>query len=232
MTSPNDKITRNGQVLTRRVWELIDHVSHLIGKPLVVSQGGFKNGSGASASAGVHDAGDVYDIKIGNLTRGEQLRVVNELRKWYGDAWLRTPEFGWPSSAGGPHIHCVQADSYYALARGAKQQIVAYNNHKNGLKNNAPDPFPQPTPRLHFPATPAPPVTTPNPPIKDTTTRPEEEMVIRYLGEPGKTTFWLLSGGRLTNLSSKDAGTWTGVRLDVTDAATWQRMTGGYPVNR
>jgi hypothetical protein len=150
MSSPNDKLTRNGQTLTRRVWELIADVGHENGVALVLVQGGFKAGHGASASAGTHNKGDVYDISIRGLTRTKQLAVVRDLREWYGDAWLRTPEFGWPSSAGGPHIHVVQADSYYALSSGAKQQVAAYNNGRNGLRSNLRDPFFRPVTRRHF----------------------------------------------------------------------------------
>ena len=155
MTSPNDKITRNGQTLTRRVWDLIAAVGKENGVTLQVSQGGFKKGSGASASAGTHDSGDVYDIRIAGMTRSKMLAVVNDFREWYGDAWARTPEFGWPSSAGGPHIHVVQADSHYALSSSAQSQVAAYNKKKNGLRSNLRDPHPQPT-RRHYPASAAP----------------------------------------------------------------------------
>jgi hypothetical protein len=150
MSSPNDKVSRGGIVLTRRVWGLVAHVGHKVGKPLTVVQGGFRAGHGASASAGTHDKGDVYDISIRNLTYAERLEAVEEFRAWYGDAWLRDPAHGWPASAGGPHIHVVQADSYYALAPGAQQQVRAYNLGANGLRSNARDPFARPHTRRHF----------------------------------------------------------------------------------
>jgi hypothetical protein len=162
MSSPHDKITRNGQTLTRRVWDLIAAVGRENGVTLRVTQGGFKNGGGAAASGSTHDKGDVYDISVSGLSRSKALAVVDDFRRWYGDAWLRTPEFGWPSSAGGPHIHVVQADSHYALSRGAQQQVAAYNNGRNGLRNNARDPHPRPA-RQHFPPT-APAPTRPAPP--------------------------------------------------------------------
>jgi hypothetical protein len=150
MSSPNDKINKGGAILTRRVWGLVAHVGHKVGKPLTVVQGGFRAGHGASASAGTHDKGDVYDISIRNLTYDERLEAVEEFRAWYGDAWLRDPAHGWPASAGGPHIHVVQADSYYALAPGAQQQVRAYNLGRNGLRSNARDPFARPHTRRHF----------------------------------------------------------------------------------
>lgn len=58
-----------------------------------------------------------------------------------------------------------------------------------------------------------------------------EDMLITYTGGGGR-TFWLLSGGRLTSINAADAETWTGSRLTVSNLTTWERMTGGYPVNR
>lgn len=139
----NEKITIDGQMLTGRVWSLINQISGTIGKPLSVGQGGFKDGSGASASGSTHDKGDVFDLRVKNLNEHERLEVVQALRFWNGCAWLRTPEYGWTST--GPHIHCVMRDSYYELSGGAKRQVISYDQGKNGLDNGAPDPFHQPT---------------------------------------------------------------------------------------
>jgi hypothetical protein len=157
MSSQHDIVSRGGKTLTRRVWGLIDHVGRKVGKPLIVVQGGFRAGHGASASAGTHDKGDVYDISVANLTAAQQLVVVAELRAYYGLAYVRNPKYGWPASAGGAHIHVVQADSHYALSRGAQQQVVAYNRGRNGLRSNLPDPHKRPATRTHFTlGTPAP----------------------------------------------------------------------------
>lgn len=145
--SENDKVTIDGQILTERVWSLINYTGTLIGKSLSVGQGGFKNGSGASASGSTHDEGDVFDLRVGNLTDGERLLVVNNLRMWNGCAWLRSPEYGWTST--GPHIHCVMRDSFYGLSPGAQHQVASYDRGMNGLDSGAPDPFHRP-PQEHY----------------------------------------------------------------------------------
>jgi hypothetical protein len=146
--NPHDKVTRNGCTLTRRVWHLIHDVELENDVDLIVVQGGFRGGHGASASAGTHDKGDVYDITARNLSERKALAVVRDLREWYGLAYLRSPKYGWTST--GAHIHVVQADSHFALSAGAKQQVAAYNRGRNGLANNGPDPFYRPTHRRHF----------------------------------------------------------------------------------
>ena len=80
----------------------------------------------------------------------------------------------------------------------------------------------------------APPTTTPTPqppaPGPNIRNR-EDDVLITFTGGGGR-TFWLLSGGRLTSVSAADAETWTGTRLTISNQTTWDRMTGGYPVNR
>lgn len=225
MTSPNDKIYRNGQCLTRRVWDLIDHVGKELGVVLQVGQGGFQGSDGADNSAGTHDKGDVYDIRIGGFSESKCLAIVNELRKWYGDAWLRTPKYGWPSSSGGPHIHCVQADSYYALSRTALQQVVAYNNYRNGLANNAPDPFPHPT-RQHWPA-----VVAPTTPPTSTIHTPQEDSMFLASVQYGANarSYWLVGPNGTVNVGGDEFASWTGAKMVVNDEATWRRIVGKYP---
>lgn len=145
--SENDRVVVNGQELTQRVWSLIAHVSSTVGVTLSVGQGGFKSGSGADASGSTHDVGDVFDLRVKGMSDAKRLHVVNELRKWNGCAWLRSPEYGWTKT--GPHIHCVMRDSYYGLSTGAQHQVASYDRGMNGLDNEAPDPFPQP-PQEHY----------------------------------------------------------------------------------
>lgn len=143
----NSKITKNNQTLTERVWDLIAMVGDTVGVPQQVAQGGFKAGSGAGASAGTHDGGDVFDLRVVNMNDKQELAVVEQLRRWNGCAWLRSPAYGWTST--GPHIHCVMRDSYYPLSSGAKQQVRNYDDGKNGLANGGKDPFHRP-PQKHY----------------------------------------------------------------------------------
>lgn len=154
MPGPNVKVTRNGETLTQRVWDLLADVSREVGCPVEVAQGGFKAGSGAGASAGTHDGGDVVDVRVANVPDHLRIPLVVALRKRNGCAWLRAPEYGWTST--GPHIHCVFRDSFYPLSDGAKQQVSSYDRGRNGLANDGVDPFPRPT--QHHWTEPLPPV--------------------------------------------------------------------------
>ena len=142
MAGPNVKVTRNGQTLTQRVWDLLADVSREVGCPVEVAQGGFKAGIGAGASAGTHDGGDVVDVRVANVPDHLRIPLVVALRKRNGCAWLRAPQYGWTST--GPHIHCVFRDSFYPLSGGARQQVDSYDRGRNGLANDGPDPFPRP----------------------------------------------------------------------------------------
>lgn len=144
-TSPNTKVQRNGQTLTRRAWDLIADAARAAGldpDDIYVGQGGFKGGGGASASAGTHDGGDVFDIRLRNLPHSKWVTFNTELRRRNVCAWVRSADYGWTST--GPHIHGVLRDSYYPLSSGAKQQVRDYDNGRNGLASGRPDPFPRP----------------------------------------------------------------------------------------
>jgi hypothetical protein len=145
--APNDRVVKSGQVLTQRVWDLLDFISDTIGKRVYVAQGGFKGSGGASASSGTHSIGDVVDIDDANLTEAEVETVVFLLRYWNGCSWYRSPANGWFET--GSHIHCVMRDSFYGLSAGAKQQVDAYDRGLNGLANGGPDYHPRPT-QHHF----------------------------------------------------------------------------------
>lgn len=148
MTSPNDRITKNGKTLSRRVWAIIDRAKKDAGIPkdkAYVLQGSWSKGS---LSAGTHTGGGAADLSVRGLTEAEAIDLVVELRKWYGDAYLRSPKYGWPSRLGGSHIHVIFADEP-GLSYGAKRQVINYNNGRNALASNLKDPFPRPA-RKHF----------------------------------------------------------------------------------
>jgi hypothetical protein len=105
-------------------------------------QGSYSHG--VSASAGTHDGGGAVDLSIAGMSEAAALRLVDQLRRRNGCAWLRTPKYGWPASAGGPHIHCIVRDEP-GLSSGARQQVHDYDNHRNGLASGARDPHPRPT---------------------------------------------------------------------------------------
>lgn len=144
--SDRDKITRNGKTLTRRVWALIEDVEKEVGLQLTVVQGSYH--SGTSQSAGTHDRGGAIDISVHGMSESTAIKVCTAFRKRYGDAWYRSPKYGWPSNLSGPHIHVIVADEP-DLSQGAKNQVAAYNRGENGLASHARDPFPRPT-QHHF----------------------------------------------------------------------------------
>ena len=135
--------TRNGVTLEDRVWALLEDAFIAAGIPLTkmrVIQGSWSKGS---KSAGTHAKGGAFDLSIAQLTRAEALALVNELRRRMVCAWMRTPEFGWPTEAGGPHIHGIVADDP-GLSWAAMRQVLAYRLHRNGLALGRPDPHPRP----------------------------------------------------------------------------------------
>jgi len=144
---------RGGQRLSTRAWALIEDAAQAVGiQPGVVyvSQGGYKGGTGAGASAGTHDKGDVFDLRIWNLPASVIEPLVVELRRRNGCAWLRDPQHG-PWTSTGPHIHCVLRDSADGLSDGAKQQVRDYDDGLNGLANRQRDYHPRP-PQSHWEA--------------------------------------------------------------------------------
>jgi hypothetical protein len=96
--------------------------------------------SSVGASAGTHSGGGAFDLRSRDYTRGQALRLVDELRRRNVCAWWRTAEFGW---AGDPHIHGIVRDEP-GLSPAAAQQVRDYDRGRNGLASHAPDPFPRP----------------------------------------------------------------------------------------
>lgn len=101
--------------------------------PLVITQGSY-NGGGVAASAGTHDGGGALDIRARDLTPAQIKEAVNLLRKVGFAAWHRTAIKNlWPE-----HIHCI-AVGCPDLSSGAADQVVDYEENRNGLANNGRD---------------------------------------------------------------------------------------------
>lgn len=224
------KVTRGGQTLTARVWALLEDAYRAAGldpaRYLEVSQGSYKAGGGAAASGSTHDAAGAADLRTRNLPASAQAnlceRLVVEIRKRGGCAWYRDQAHGGMS----PHVHVIVRDES-PLSSGAAQQVRDYDRGYNGLSNKGPDYHPRPAQLAYR----YPPTTTPPPPEQGTARGEDDPVLITYQ-EGQKRTFWLLAGGRLTSITSTDAGTFTGVRITITDKTTWERVTAGYPLNR
>lgn len=142
------KVTVNGKTLTERVWALIEDAKLAAKLPSTaaarVVQGSWSEGS---KSAGTHSGGGAIDLSVRGLNRDERLRLVHELRKRRGLAWLRTPEFGW-NDPNNEHIHVIVEDEP-ELSWSAKAQVAAYKLGLNGLASRKKDPHPRPK-RLSF----------------------------------------------------------------------------------
>lgn len=151
MVGPDTRLTKstvNGpQTLTARVWDLIDYVGRQHGVALEVGQGGYRGKDGATASAGTHNVGDVFDLRLYNVPAHKVIPIVVDLRRWNGCAWPRTPQYGWTET--GPHIHCVMRDSVDGLSYSARAQVALYDRGLNGLANRGKDNLPHP-PQTHY----------------------------------------------------------------------------------
>ena len=133
-SKPYGRTTWNGQVIDNRTASALKWVQRKAGIPVVVVQGSYKAGNGASASAGTHDKGGVVDCSVNGLSRKQRIRLVRALKQAGFAAWYRRPMPGvW-----GPHIHAVLR-GHRNLAPGAAAQVPSYDAHRNGLANNAYD---------------------------------------------------------------------------------------------
>ena len=113
------------------------------GKRIEITQGSYNKG-GVQASAGTHDGGGVVDLRTRNLSKAQRVALVHALKDAGFAAWYRTEAQGFS-----PHIHaCAFADK--EMAAGAKQQCVAYDAGRDGLRPNRPDPTYRAKPKVRF----------------------------------------------------------------------------------
>jgi hypothetical protein len=122
-----------GARLDARSQEMIVEARRISGLTLRITQGGYNKG-GVSASAGTHDGGGALDISVRDMSATEIDLAVRRLRQVGFAAWHRLPSQGpWVA-----HIHCI-AVGCPSLSAGAKAQVTAYKNGRNGLANNRAD---------------------------------------------------------------------------------------------
>lgn len=216
------RITRNGQTLTARVWQLLDDAFAAAGYPgrVEVSQGSYKAGHGASASGSTHDAAGAADLRVVNLPSSARANlcqaIVVELRKRGGCAWYRDEAHGGMA----PHIHVVVRDES-PLSSGAAQQVRDYDAGRNGLSNKGPDYHPRPAwaPYVYPPV----PSLPPHPITEDS------PMLVRALTG----SWWLLTGGHLTSIDGNTANNARAGGIPAWEVATdeaWSNLARTYPV--
>lgn len=126
------RTTYGGRTVNRRTAALLKLAAGYAGVSINLTQGSY-NAGGVAASAGTHDGGGVVDISVNSWSAATRTKVVVALRKAGFAAWLRTPAQGFSY-----HIHaCAIGDR--EMSSGAKNQVRAYFNGRNGLANNGAD---------------------------------------------------------------------------------------------
>lgn len=97
---------------------------------IVVVQGAFMRGSGASASDGFHDYAGCIDFRTWNLTDDEITRLVWVLRLFAFGAWRR--DYYYRHGGMAEHLHATLG-SDYPLSYGAKVSWSSYVSGGDGL---------------------------------------------------------------------------------------------------
>lgn len=129
------RVGYGGKTVNVRTRTMLQTAARWANVSFSLTQGSYN--SGVSASAGTHDGGGVVDIDVDDWGSATRSRVVVALRKAGFAAWLRTPAQGFSY-----HIHaCAIGDR--EMSSGAKNQVQAYFNGRNGLANNGADDAPR-----------------------------------------------------------------------------------------
>jgi hypothetical protein len=126
------RVTFRGKKMNTRTRDMLLAAEKILGYQLHVIQGSYN--TGVAASAGTHDGGGALDV-WGKGTAKAATEVA-ALRRVGFAAWHRTPAQGnW-----GHHIHAIAVGDA-DLSRGARNQVTAYKNGRNGLASNGKDTF-------------------------------------------------------------------------------------------
>ena len=125
-------------LLNKRTVAALDVVHEKLGYELTIVQGSYHKTT--AASAGTHDGGGAVD-----LAPFEADKKVHAMRAVGFAAWHRLPSQGnWPE-----HVHGILRGDR-EMSPEAAAQIVAYDNHRDGLADNAPDNTWHPDPKVTF----------------------------------------------------------------------------------
>ena len=133
-SNPYEKIQFRGVTLDRRTasalrWAEQKYIEVAPKKraPLVFYQGSYSTGASPN-SKGTHDGGGAVDVNVSGMTHKQKMALVKWLRKGGWAAWLR-PRMSdtWPE-----HIHAILR-GHRTASPGAKDQVVSYERHRDGL---------------------------------------------------------------------------------------------------
>ena len=118
--------------VNERTRAMIYAAERILGYRLVLTQGSYSTGVGASA--GTHDGGGAIDVNLSNWSMTKIWQTVKALRQVGFAAWYRSPTSDW-----GRHIHAM-AIGDYDINRGiGNDQIGDYLVGKDGLSGHRPD---------------------------------------------------------------------------------------------
>lgn len=136
-------ITFRGVRLNQRTIDMIEAAEKILGFKVRLTQGSY-NAGGVPESAGTHDGGGAVDVAVKDAKTGTLFPLVRRehirdaFRQVGFAAWLRTPaQADWPY-----HCHAIAVGDP-DLSSGARNQVTAYHNNRNGLLSNLRDDGPR-----------------------------------------------------------------------------------------
>lgn len=123
-----------GKVLDKRTAAMVRELERRLGHPLLLAQGSYTGGA-VAASADTHNGGGAVDFRLVGMSTKQILQLVREARVVGFAAWFRPEVPGlW-----GRHVHAI-AIGCPDLSRGARAQVAAFRNGRDGLRGNRRDP--------------------------------------------------------------------------------------------
>jgi hypothetical protein len=130
------------------MWGWWQSVCDELGFTPVVTQGAFmtRAGGGASASAGYHDQGGCFDLRVWDRTLPEVSQIIRVTRRRGAASWVRDAQRGGMD----PHIHLVLGTDR-PLASGAAWQWNEYIEGNDGLAGRGSDYHERPRPLVLTP---------------------------------------------------------------------------------
>jgi hypothetical protein len=127
----------NDSKVNARSMANLGEIERLTGFKLTVIKGQ-KIATGKDASAGTHDGYGVVDLRANGFSNLNREVILKAARATGNAGWLRTVAQGFDAA----HFHLILMGDP-DLSPSARQQVTAYRQGKNGLKNDGPDDGPE-----------------------------------------------------------------------------------------
>lgn len=131
------------------MWDWWLGVCDELGFTPTITQGAWMTmaGGGADDSAGYHDGGGCFDLRVWDRSEEQVTRMIHVLRSNGAAAWLRNPQHGGFTD---PHVHFVLGTDH-DLDSGAVWQWREYIAGRDGLASEGPDYHWRPSPLVLVP---------------------------------------------------------------------------------